>query len=128
MRQGNFWAARFFPFEGSSGYSWLLKEMVKKYGIPMILYQDRLIAELRLKGIETMEKGNRFLQSTFLKDFNRRFAVRPRESQKAWRKVSKDLDLDRIISFRYTSTVGNDNLFSAFPIATGDFTSNFVIL
>ena len=165
---GKLLAARFFPFEGSSGYLWLLKEMVKKYGIPMILYQDRhgalhrndnhwsleeqlagrqeptqvglalealgiqpisalspqakgrveklfatlqdrLGAELRLKGIVTMEEANRFLQSIFLKDFNRRFAVRPRESQKAWREVPKDLDLNRIISFRYTATVGNDN-------------------
>ena len=71
--------------------------------------QDRLGAELRLKGIVTMEEANRFLQSIFLKDFNRRFAVRPRESQKAWREVPKDLDLNRIISFRYTATVGNDN-------------------
>ncbi|MDP3016932.1 MAG: hypothetical protein Q8N70_07690, partial [Deltaproteobacteria bacterium] len=38
---GKLLAARFFPFEGSSGYLWLLKEMVKKYGIPMIIYQDR---------------------------------------------------------------------------------------
>jgi len=165
---GKLLAACFFPFEGTSGYLWLLKEMVKKYGIPMIIYQDRhgalhrndhhwsleeqlagrqeptqvglalealgiqpisalspqakgrveklfatlqdrLGAELRLKGIATIEEANRFLQSTFLKDFNRRFAVRPRESQKTWRKVSKDLDLDRIISFRYTATVGNDN-------------------
>ena len=165
---GKLLAARFFPFEGTSGYLWLLKEMVKKYGIPMILYQDhhgalhrndnhwsleeqlagrqeptqvglalealgiqpisalspqakgrveklfatlqdRLGAELRLKGIVTMEEANRFLQSIFLKDFNRRFAVRPREFQKAWREVPKDLDLNRIISFRYQATVGNDN-------------------
>lgn len=165
---GKLLAARFFPFEGSAGYLWLLKEMVKKYGIPMIIYQDRhgalhrndshwsleeqlagrqeptqvglalealgiqsisalspqakgrverlfatlqdrLMAELRLKGIVTIEEANRFLQSTFLKDFNRRFAVRPRESQKAWREVPNHLDLDRIISFRYTATVGNDN-------------------
>ena len=38
---GKLLAARFFPFEGSSGYLWLLKEMVKKYGIPMVIYQDR---------------------------------------------------------------------------------------
>jgi transposase len=165
---GKLLVARFFPFEGSSGYLWLLKEMVNKYGIPTIIYQDphgalhrndphwsleeqlagrqqptqvglaletlriqsisalspqakgrverlfatlqdRLIAELRLKGIETMEEGNRFLRSTFLKDFNRRFAVRPRESQKAWRKPPKTLELDRIISYRYQATVGNDN-------------------
>ena len=165
---GKLLAARFFPFEGSAGYLWLLKEIVKKYGIPMIIYQDRhgalhrndshwsleeqlagrqeptqvglalealgiqsisalspqakgrverlfatlqdrLGAELRLKEIVMMEEANRFLQSTFLKDFNRRFAVRPRESQKAWREVPSHLDLDRIISFRYTVTVGNDN-------------------
>jgi hypothetical protein len=147
---------------------WLLKEMVKKYGIPMIIYQDRhgalhrndshwsleeqlagrqeptqvglalealgiqsisalspqakgrverlfatlqdrLGAELRLKGIVAIEEANGFLQSTFIKGFNHRFAVRPRESQKAWREVSKNLDLDRIISFRYAATVGNDN-------------------
>src|SRR4030042_284722 len=106
---GKLLAARFFPFEGSAGYLWLLKEMVKKYGIPMVIFQDRLGVELRLKGIVTMEEANRFLQSTFLNAFNRRFAVKPRESQKAWREVSKHLDLDRIISFRYTATVGNDN-------------------
>jgi transposase len=165
---GKLLAARFFPFEGSSGYLWLLKEIVKKHGIPMIMYQDRhgalhrndshwsleeqlagrreptqvglalealsiepisalspqakgrveklfatlqdrLGAELRLKGIVTLEEANRYLQSIFIKGFNRRFAIRAKDSQKAWRKVPKDLDLDRIISFRYTSTVGNDN-------------------
>jgi len=106
---GKLLAARFFPFEGSSGYLWLLKEMVKKHGIPMIIYQDRLGAELRLQSIVTLEEANPFLQSTFIKAFNRRFAVRPKESQKAWRKAPKDLDLDRIISFRYPATVGNDN-------------------
>ena len=33
----------------------------------------------------------------------------PRDSHPAWRKVPKNLDLDRIINFRYTSVVGNDN-------------------
>ena len=165
---GKLLAARFFAFEGSSGYLWLLKEMVKKYGIPMMIYQDRhgalhrndphwsleeqlagrqeptqvglalqslgieaipalspqakgrverlfatlqdrLMAELRLRGIQTIQEANAFLESIFLKDFNRRFAISPRESQKAWREVPKALDLDRIISFRYRSVVGNDN-------------------
>jgi transposase len=165
---GKLLAARFVPFEGSSGYLWLLKEMVKKHGIPMMIYQDRhgalhrndphwsleeqlagrqdptqvglaleslgieaiqalspqakgrverlfatlqdrLMAELRLRGIQTIQEANAFLESIFLKDFNRRFAVSPRESQKAWRQVPKTLNLDRIISFRYASVVGNDN-------------------
>ncbi len=165
---GRLLAARFFPFEGTEGYLWLLKQMVKHYGIPVSIYQDRhgtlhrndehwsleeqlagkqeptqvglalealgiepifalspqakgrierlfgtlqdrLIAELRLQGIHTLEEANVFLKTTFLKDFNRRFAVAPRHSEKAWRKVPQKLDLDRIISFRYHSTVGNDN-------------------
>ena len=44
-----------------------------------------------------------------MKAFNRRFAVAPKQSEKAWREVPKGLDLDRLISFRYRSTVGNDN-------------------
>lgn len=165
--RGKLLAARFFPFEGTAGYFWLLKQMVKRYGIPVSIYQDRhstlhrnddhwsleeqlagrqdptqvglalealgiqpifalspqakgrmerlfgvlqdrLIAELRLAGIVTIPEANVFLQS-FMKRFNRRFAVTPRESQKAWRKVPKELDLDRIISFRYRTVVGNDN-------------------
>jgi transposase len=38
---GKLLAARFFPFEGSSGYLWLLKKIVQQYGIPMVMYQDR---------------------------------------------------------------------------------------
>ncbi len=34
-------AARFFPFEGSAAYLWLLRQIVKRYGIPVSIYQDR---------------------------------------------------------------------------------------
>ena len=164
---GKLLVARFFPFEGSSGYLWLLRELVKRYGIPLVMYhdrhgslhrndshwsleeqlagrqeptqvglalealgiesiaalspqakgrierlfgtlQDRLIAELGLEGVQSLEAANRFLK-IFISRFNRRFAVCPRESEKAWRKVPPGLDLERMISFRYRSVVGNDN-------------------
>jgi transposase len=38
---GKLLVARFFPFEGSSGYLWLLRELVKRYGIPLVMYHDR---------------------------------------------------------------------------------------
>jgi transposase len=34
-------AARFFPFESSAGYLWLLRQMVCRYGIPLAIYQDQ---------------------------------------------------------------------------------------
>jgi transposase len=71
--------------------------------------QDRLMAELRLQGIQSIPEANGYLDSLFIQDFNLRFAVNPKESQKAWREVSKQLDLDQIISFGYSSVVGNDN-------------------
>jgi hypothetical protein len=71
--------------------------------------QDRLVAELSLEHITSLDPANAFLQSKFMKSFNARFAVPPRESEKAWRAVASKHDLDRFISFRYSATVGNDN-------------------
>ena len=71
--------------------------------------QDRLVAELSLERITSLAPANAFLQSKFMKTFNARFAVPSKESEKAWREVAPKHDLDRLISFRYTATVGNDN-------------------
>jgi hypothetical protein len=71
--------------------------------------QDRLVQELRLAGIKEPQHATLFLNGPFKTDFNSRFGKPARESQKAWRCLSKELDLDRICSFRYEATVGNDN-------------------
>jgi hypothetical protein len=71
--------------------------------------QDRLVQELRLAGITTAQAANRFLNGRFRADFNSRFSKPARESQRAWRPLPKGIDVDRIVSFRYEATVGNDN-------------------
>lgn len=71
--------------------------------------QDRLIAELALRDITEMDAGNRFLAEQFIADHNRRFAVKSESSQKAWRRIPRDVDIKRAISFRYHAVVGNDN-------------------
>ena len=71
--------------------------------------QDRLVQELRLAGINTPQQATSFLNGPFKADFNARFARPARESQTAWRPLSKGLDVDRICSFGYQATVGNDN-------------------
>ena len=71
--------------------------------------QDRLVQELRLAGISSPEDATPFLNGSFKTDFNARFAKPARESQLAWRSLPKGLDLDRICSFGYQATVGNDN-------------------
>jgi transposase len=71
--------------------------------------QDRLVQELRLAGISTPAEATTFLIGAFKADFNARFAKPARESQAAWRPLPKGLDVERICSFGYQATVGNDN-------------------
>jgi hypothetical protein len=71
--------------------------------------QDRLVQELRLAGITNPEQASLFVNGSFREDFNTRFAKPARESQHAWRSLPKGVDVDRICSFRYEATVGNDN-------------------
>lgn len=164
---GSILAARFFLFEGTEGYLWLLRQIVIRYGIPVSIYQDRhgslkrnddhwtleeelagrqeptqvgqalralgiqpifalspqakgrierlfgtlqdrLGAELNLAKATTPQEGNKLLP-TFLRRFNRRFAIAARQSEKAWCSVPKTLDVDRAISFHYPAKVGLDN-------------------
>jgi transposase len=69
--------------------------------------QDRLVKELRLAGISTIETANRFLDETYLPDRNQRFAVRPASSVDAHRPVA-GLDLAAILSVQTWRTVSSD--------------------
>jgi transposase len=160
-------AARFFPFESSDAYLWLLGQMLRTYGIPLSVYQDRhsalkrndphwsleeqlrgrqdptqvgwaleevgiepiyalspqakgrierlfgtlqdrLIAELQKAGITDRQRANLFLEG-FLEAHNRQFSRTADKPHKAWRPVVRGVDIDRVCSFRYEATVGNDN-------------------
>lgn len=61
--------------------------------------QDRLVKELRLRGISGMEAGNAFLP-TFMADYNRRFGRAPRDLHDAHRPLRGDEDLDHIFSWQ----------------------------
>jgi hypothetical protein len=69
--------------------------------------QDRLVKELRLAGIQTIEAANEFLDKTYLPDRNRRFRVRPASSVDAHRALG-DLDLASILSVQTSRTVASD--------------------
>jgi hypothetical protein len=70
--------------------------------------QDRLVAELRLAGSDTLAAANAFLPA-FTQPFNARFARPPADLVPAWRPVPRGLDLDRICSLYTEATVLNDN-------------------
>jgi transposase len=73
-----------------------------------LTHQDRLVSELRLAKASSCDEANVVL-ARYRHDHNRRFVVKAANAEPAWRKVAPGLDLERVISFRYDSTVRNDN-------------------
>ena len=70
-------------------------------------FQDRLVKEMRLRGIRTIEEANRFLEE-YLPLYNRRFAVRPQSNEDLHRPLGQGMDLDRILCIKTERTVRND--------------------
>ncbi|MGI6294471.1 MAG: ISNCY family transposase [Armatimonadota bacterium] len=70
--------------------------------------QDRLVAQLRLKGITDIEAANKYLDETFVDDLNSNFSVAAQNAQSAWRKPARGCDLARVLSLKYEAIVGND--------------------
>ena len=69
--------------------------------------QDRLVKELRLRGISDMDNANAFLPE-FREDFNQRFAVQPRSTHDAHRPLLKTEILDIIFTDQKTGTLSKN--------------------
>jgi transposase len=66
--------------------------------------QDRLVKELRLAGISTIEAANAFLPA-FVADYNARFAKEPRLAKDLHRPLPTAADLDEVMTVREERTV-----------------------
>ncbi|MBU4320844.1 MAG: ISNCY family transposase [Thermodesulfovibrionales bacterium] len=70
-------------------------------------FQDRLVKEMRLRGIKTVEEANKFL-AEYLPGHNRKFAVKPKEEANLHRKIPKGLNLDSILCIKEERVLRND--------------------
>jgi hypothetical protein len=66
--------------------------------------QDRLVKELRLAGVSTMEAGNAFLP-TFMADYNARFAKAPFNAKDLYRPMTPRDRLDEAFTWRAERTL-----------------------
>jgi hypothetical protein len=71
-------------------------------------FQDRLISELRLEGITTLEEANIYLQS-FIQKHNNKFASPINNSTSVFEKQPEIEELNLILATRYERTVDNGN-------------------
>ena len=71
-------------------------------------FQDRLVVELRLAGVDDLASANAFLGS-YLVRHNARFAVPAADPVPAWRPVPAGLRLDRVLVFKYRCKVARDH-------------------
>lgn len=70
------------------------------------LLQDRLVKEMRLAGIRSIEKGNAFLDQRFLPALNQKFNVQARSKYNAHRKPVRNLD--EVLSWEERRVVSQD--------------------
>jgi transposase len=72
------------------------------------VFQDRLVKALRLEGISDLESANRFLEEPFLRELNQRFTVPAKRRGDLHRRLPRDVDLARVLSFQEERVVQND--------------------
>lgn len=73
--------------------------------------QDRLVVELGLEGIATIEEAKAFLPE-FLKRFNAQFTKEPADAALAYRPAPEPDQLQQILCFEFTRVVAKDNTIS----------------
>ena len=75
-------------------------------------FQDRLVAELKFRGITTTIDATRYLNHCFIPRYAKRFGVPPQEPIPAWRPLPHSMDIRNILCQRFQRTVQNDNTIS----------------
>ena len=161
-------SARFFPYEESAAYLWVLQDVARNYGVPRSLildckslfkrndndwsiqeqlqgkqsptqvglalanlgvetvfartkrqkrYLERvfeiftvcLVEDIIRENIADIRQGNEFLASGFIRSFNDTYALQTGAVESAWRAAPGDMEIERICSFRYDTSVRPDN-------------------
>mgnify|MGYP001568643331 FL=1 len=72
--------------------------------------QRRLVKEMRLNKINTIEEANEYLQEIFISKFNKQFAVVPKKENDLHRQLNTNEknNLDKILSIQHERKINND--------------------
>ncbi|HLC17173.1 MAG TPA: ISNCY family transposase, partial [Thermodesulfovibrionia bacterium] len=70
-------------------------------------FQDRVIKEMRLKGVSSVEEGNEFLKE-YLPEFNKKFGCKPMKEENLHRSMPKEKDIEDILCIKTKRTLAKD--------------------
>lgn len=73
-------------------------------------FQDRLVKEMRLNNISSINEANKFLPG-FMKKFNKKFSKKPKSGVDMHRRLDKRIDLTRILCIKETRVISKNLTF-----------------
>jgi len=73
--------------------------------------QSRLPTDLKIAGVTSIEQANEFL-ADYINSFNSKFAVEPEEPISAYAQLPDHLNLDHILSVKFSRVTDNSSVFS----------------
>jgi hypothetical protein len=71
-------------------------------------HQDRLVKEMRIRGISRAQEANRLLTSYYTPKHNRRFTLPAKNKANLHRPIPQGLDLDKILCIKKKAALRND--------------------
>ena len=74
--------------------------------------QDRLVKQMRLAGIDSIEAANHFLETRFVPEWEQRFTVAARNPRNVHRRLGREQHLEEILSVRVARKVAQDHTVS----------------
>lgn len=73
--------------------------------------QDRLITEFKLNNITTIDQANEFLPK-YIKKYNKRFAVEPKNQESKFIKIPSYVNLDLLLTSKFTRVIDSSGTFT----------------
>lgn len=72
-------------------------------------FQNRLVAEFVQRGIADCQAATRYLNTHFIHKYTKRFAKPPADPAPAWRALTPELELKRILCAKFPRVIARDN-------------------
>ena len=72
------------------------------------IFQDRLVKELRIENISTIDDANVYLETIFLPKINKKFTVLPKSEVSYCKPLAYDINIDKISNIESQRTICND--------------------